>query len=241
MMAKLFKCSLSLVLILSCAGCLKKPINLKPLTKESAHDSQTKQQVTVHTKTLSFDDQKEIFGSDAKQLAKNHIIPVQVTIENRSQTAWLLANQNISLKLLTIDEVNKVLFASKRWIPLFIFLGGLGLALVAAPIGCLFIPATADIAICLCHVLAVSIAVTGGILLTSSGIAIADGIVNHMSKNQMREYLKDGCNMEGLTITPYINASMLFFTKEADLPEKLNLLLVDKNMEKNTLPFELNL
>ena len=74
---------------------------------------------------------------------------------------------------------------------------------------------------------------------TFSCIAIADGIVNHMSKKQMREYLKTCCNINGITINPDISVSMLFFIEESQLPEKLNLLLADKDLEKHALPFEL--
>jgi hypothetical protein len=238
MITKFLKYSLSLVLILSCAGCLKKPINLKPLTKECAHDTQTKELVTVHAKKLSFENQKELFGNDAKQLAKHHIIPVQITIENGNKTAWILSNQNISLKVLNIDEVNKILFASRRWLPLSIFLLGIPLSIIAGPIIAVAIcnPIT-----CPCCIILPAIIASSTIFAATSCIAIADGIANHMSKKQMHKYLKTCCNMDGITINSDINASMLFFVEESQLPEKLNLLLVDKNIEKNTLPFELNL
>lgn len=235
---KLLKCSLSLVLILSCAGCFKKPIHLKPLTKESARDTQTKEQVTVHAKKLSFEDQKEIFGNDAKQLARHHIAPIQITIANNSQTAWLLSDKNTSIKFLTMDEVNKILFAAKRWTPLSIFILGIPLAIITGPIIAIAIcnPVT-----CPCCLILPAIIACSTIFSATTGIAIVDGIVNHMSKKQMHEYLKTCCNMDGLTINPDINASMLFFVEESQLTEKLALLLVDKNIEKNTLPFELNL
>jgi hypothetical protein len=241
MMTKLLKYSCSIALILSCAGCLRKPINLKPLTKESAHDSQTKEQVIVHAKRLNFEDQENMFGNDANQLAKQHIVPVQITVENSSKTSWLLTDKNISLKLLSIDEVNKTLFTAKRLIPLWIFLGGLGIILIAgAPTT---IPALIAIGTNPLAKLALIIFASYSAAALSLPLCIAaiDGIINHISKKQMHKYLKTYCNIEGITINPDINASMLFFVEESDLPEKLNLLLVDKNTGKNTIPFELNL
>jgi hypothetical protein len=125
MMTKLLKYSLSIVLILFCVGCLKKPVLLKPLTKESAHDTQTKEQVIVHAKRLNFEDQENMFGKETYQLVKHRIVPVQITVENKSENTWLLTNKNISLKLLPINEVNKILFAGKRLLPLGLFLDGL--------------------------------------------------------------------------------------------------------------------
>jgi hypothetical protein len=242
MITKCLKFSCSLLLILTCAGCLKTPIqrpkNLKPLTKETAHDSQTKEQVTVHAKKLSLEDQELMFGNCAKQLEKYHIVPVQLTIENNSTTCWVLTDKNIALNKLTIDEVNKTLFASRRWIPLRILLLGIPIALIAgAGIGV----AIASPITCPCCIIVPVFMAASVIFATTSCISVVYGIVNHMSKKQMHEYLKTCCNSEGITINPDINASMLFFVKESQLPEKLNLLLTDKNVDKNTLPFELNL
>jgi hypothetical protein len=238
MIAKLLKCSCFITLILSCAGCHKKPIHLKPLTHESAHDSQTKEQVTVHAKRLSFEDQENMFDDKAIELTKHHIVPVQITVENKSEKTWFLANKNISLKLLTVDEVNKILFATKRLLPLAMFITGLTDALFAT-----YMILLLDIVGCGCKaaLFTYGSAIAGAFLVLSTCIAIACGIANHLSKKQMHEYLKTCCNMEGLTIAPDINASMLFFVEESQLPKKLNLLLVDKNIEQNTLPFELNL
>jgi hypothetical protein len=238
MTTKLLKCSLSIALTLFCAGCLKKPVHLKPLTKEAAHDSQTKEQITVHTKRLSFADQENMFGHETYQLVKNRIVPVQITVENKSENIWLLTNKNISHKLLSIDEVNKILFTEKRLLPLWLFFDGLMQGflieywlLILDNIGCG----------CKTLLFTHGGTIAAAFIIVSTGIAVACGIVNHISKKHMHEYLKTYCNMEGVTINPNINASMLFFVEESQLPKKLNLLLVDKNTGKNTLPFELNL
>ena len=242
MITKFLKFTGPLLIILTCAGCLKTPIqrpkNLKPLTKGTAHNAQTKEQVTAYAKKLNLEDQELMFGSCAKQLEKYHIVPVQITIENGSQNAWLLTNQNISLKILTIDEVNKTIYASHRWLPLSIFMLGIPLSLIAGPMIAIAIcnPVT-----CPCCIIIPAIIACSTIFSITTGISIVDGIVNHMSKKQMHECLKTCCNIEGITINPDISASMLFFVEESQLPEKLNLLLMDKNAGKNTLPFELNL
>lgn len=259
MITRFFKLSISLLVILTCAGCLKTPIqrpkNLKPLTKETARDTQTKEQVTVYVKNLSFADQELMFGNCAKQLKKHHTVPVQLTIENNSATCWFLADKNIAIQKLTIDEVNTKLFASRRWIPLWIFLGGTACTAILAPVIGIAAGSLIYTALQPCHgieLLAVYLgsvcygtcitAVAAGVLFTTTScISIVDGIVNHMSKKQMREYLKTCCNAEGLTLNPNITASMLFFVEESKLPEKLNLLLTDKDAEKHALPFELSI
>ena len=245
MFTKSIKLSASLLIILTCAGCLKSPIqrpkNLKPLTKETAHDSQTKEQVTVYAKKLDANDQIEMFGDHGgQQLQKYHVVPIQLTIENKSTTAWILADKNIALNKLAIDKVNAKLFASTRWIPLWIFLGGVACAVICGPlIGCLAAHAGADIVMSLVGAASITICVAGGIFLATTWVATVDAVSNHMSHKQMHEYLETYCNAEGITINDNMNASMLFFVEESQLPEKLNLLLADKDLEKHALPFEL--
>ena len=101
MMTKLLKFSGSLLLILTCAGCIKspslRPKNLNPLSKETACDAQTKEEVTVYAKKLDAGDQELMFGKYAKQLKKYHIVPVQLTIENKSANCLILTDKNIHL------------------------------------------------------------------------------------------------------------------------------------------------
>jgi len=251
------KCICLLSLILCCAGCVKSPFarprNLKPLNKETARDVQTKEQATVYAKKLNIDDQQELFGKYAKQLQKFHIVPVQVTVENNSAMSLVLADKNIALNKLTIDQVDAKLFASRRWIPLWIFLGGVACTAIIVPLvgiasfhwymapiyvhtidpmcafGAPFFSAGAAI-------------VAGGVLFAATScITIVDAVSYHMSKKEMQRYLKTCCNVEGITLAPDITASMLFFAEESQIPEKLKLLLTDKNLEKPVLPFELAL
>ena len=241
MITKFLKFSGSLLILLTCAGCLKSPLqrpkNLKPLTKETSHDSQTKEQVTVYAKKLDMNDQTEMFGKYARQqLQKYHVVPIQVTIENQSATAWVLADINITLNKLTIDEVNAKLFASRRWIPLRIFLGGAACALICGPLtSALLLYCNVEI----CGALWLAGWTATAIVTATFCIASGYAISNHISRKQMCEYFKTCCNAEGLTLNKEICASMVFFVEESQLPDKLNLLLTDKDREKHALPFEL--
>lgn len=237
-----------LAIIITCAGCVKspglRPKNLNPLTKESAHDTQTKEQVTVYAKKLSSTEQTAMFGKEAKQLEKYKIIPVQITIENNGRTSLVFTHNNITLASLPIDEVNAKLFASRRWIPLWIALGGIAGILVLSPLvgaccAALFTPAAA----CPCHLFGnfIGFSLITAMLfgITTTSIATVNAVSNHMSRKEMQRYLKTYCNAEGITINPGIATSMLFFIEEAQLPEKINLLLTDKGFEKSGLSFEL--
>ena len=184
-------------------------------------------------------DQTEMFGKYAgQQLQKYHVVPVQITIENQSTTAWVLTDKNIALNRLTIDQVNAKLFASRRLIPLWIFLGGAAIAALCGLVGLIG-------AIRRCRFrLSVNY---GRCLYAIAGVAafatscVIDNFCHFksMSRNEMQRYLKTYCTTEGLTFNEGMSASMLFFVEESKLPEKLNLVLTDKASEKHTLPFEL--
>jgi hypothetical protein len=216
-----------------------------PLSKATAHDTQTKQDVTVHTKKLTSAELKDIFGDyTQKQLEKYHIAPIQITIENNSATAWILENNKIKLDKLTIEQVNNKIFSSYRWIPLWIFLGGTVTAITISAL--IAIPIIYSAHGCCAFATAVSGfllgAASGAIIFTTGSIiAIVDGIANHISKKQMAEYLKTNISPESIAINEGYYVSTILFVNASDLPEKLNLLLTDKNIEKNTLLFELNL
>jgi len=243
MITRSFKLLSSLFLILICAGCVKSPFarprNLKPLTKETAHDVRTKEQVTVYAKKLNNGDQQELFGKYAKQLQKFRITPVQLTVENKSELNWILEQQNIDLKKITIDRVSAKMFASRRRIPLWIFWGGVGLAIILGPVSAVacilyLVPSLFFAAL-------VSSGITTGVpIVLGTSIAIIEGISCHRSQNEMSTYLKTCCNAEGITVEPDITASMLFFANESEIPEKLNVVLTHTDSSE-TLPFELAL
>ena len=222
------KLAAALVLVLTCAGCLKTPIsrpkNVKHLTKETAKDIQTKEQVTVYSKTLTDTEQEATFGRSAqRQLKKYDIIPVQLTLENHSTIYWVLSDKNITLNKLTIDEVNTKLFASYRWRPLWIFLGGTALAIIVGPL------------------VGYGLLAAGIIFTTTSCVAVVDGTATHLNKKQMRKYLKDNCSEDGITLAPGITASVLFFVKESKLPSELGFTLIDNDLEKHALNFQMGL
>jgi len=246
MITRSFKLLSSLFLILICAGCVKSPFarprNLKPLTKETAHDVRTKEQVTVYAKKLNNGDQQELFGKYAKQLQKFRITPVQLTVENKSELNWILEQQNIDLKKITIDRVSAKMFASRRRIPLWIFWGGVGLAIILGPIAavaCIYL-VTTDLLGWFFAALVSSGITTGVLIVLGTAIAIIEGISCHRSQNEMSTYLKTCCNAEGITVAPDITASMLFFANESEIPEKLNIVLTHMDSSE-TLPFELAL
>ena len=206
----------------------------------------------MHAKKLGADDQTEMFGNYAnQQLQKYHIMPVQITIENQSTTAWIIADKNIALNKLTIDQVNKTLFASLRWRPLWIFIGGLACTAICYPLFILasvcayglILSRTSTAAMSYLGVFTFlgSLALGGTVALATVCVPIIDTHSNHVSQKQIRKDLKTFYNTEGATLNADITASMVFFVEEAQLQEKLNLVLIDKDSEKHTLPFTLSL
>ena len=163
-------------------------------------------------------------------IQKYHVVPVKITIENQSATAWILADKNIALKKLTINQVNAKLFASRRWLPLWIFLGGIGCAAIMFPFVLYYglLCTTTQYMLSVHPILAIFALLTELTLMWATPcIAIAYAVSNHMSRNEMRRYLKTYCTAEGLTLNEGISASMLFFVEESQLPEKLKLVLTD--------------
>lgn len=86
-------------------GCAKEDVKydahpLKPLSKKTAHGAQTHQDVTVCVRPLDVSDQHYYFGKRARNLH-----PLQITVENKSNTTWVLKKENISLPLADSDYV----------------------------------------------------------------------------------------------------------------------------------------
>lgn len=117
---------LSITGLIVLSGCTKnlkyQSRRLAPLTKATAHSSQTKENVTVSVKSFDTNDQNYYFG---KRTANIH--PLQITVANDSETTWVLSKNNISLPLADTDVVSRQYKAS-GWTTF-------GLWLVAWPIG----------------------------------------------------------------------------------------------------------
>lgn len=116
----------SIVCLIALSGCTK---NLKyqsrrvsPLTKATAHSSQTKDKVTVSVKSFDTNDQNYYFG---KRTDNMH--PLQITVNNNSETTWVLNKNNISLPLADTTAVTRKYKAS-GWT-------SVALGLIAWPIG----------------------------------------------------------------------------------------------------------
>lgn len=88
----------SLVSLLFLSGCTKnlkyESRRLTPLTRATSHSSQTKDNVTVSVKSFDTSDQNYYFGHKT-----NDLHPVQITINNDSETTWVLSRDHISLPL----------------------------------------------------------------------------------------------------------------------------------------------
>jgi hypothetical protein len=88
------------------SGCTKnlkyESRRLTPLTRATAHSSQTKENVTVSVKSFDTSDQAYYFGQKTRDLH-----PLQITVDNDSETAWVLSKENISLPLASTTAVTK--------------------------------------------------------------------------------------------------------------------------------------
>ena len=117
---------LSITSLVVLSGCTKnltyQPRRLSPLTKATAHSSQTKEKVTVSVKSFDTQDQNYYFG---KRNDKMH--PLQITVHNDSDTTWVLSKDNIDLPLADTNAVSRT-YKGSGWTTL-------GLWLVAGPLG----------------------------------------------------------------------------------------------------------
>jgi hypothetical protein len=88
----------SLVSLLFLSGCTKnlkyESRRLTPLTRATSHSSQTKENVTVSVKSFDTSDQTYYFGHKTSGLH-----PVQITVNNDSDTTWVISRDHISLPL----------------------------------------------------------------------------------------------------------------------------------------------
>lgn len=95
------------------SGCTKnlkyESRRLTPLTRATAHSSQTKEHVTVSVKSFDTSDQTYYFGQKA-----NDLHPVQITISNESDVIWVLSKDNISLPLASTTAVTSK-YKSSGW------------------------------------------------------------------------------------------------------------------------------
>lgn len=96
----------SIVSLLFLSGCTKnlkyESRRLTPLTRATSHSSQTKENVTVSVKSFDTSDQNYYFGQKT-----NDLHPVQITINNDSDTTWVLSRDHVSLPLADTSAVTK--------------------------------------------------------------------------------------------------------------------------------------
>jgi len=111
------------VLLSGCTKNLKyESRRLTPLSRATAHSSQTKEKVTVSVKSFDTSDQSYYFGRKT-----NDLHPLQITIDNDSDVAWVLSKDNISLPLASTSAVTSK-YKSTGW-------ASVALGLIAWPIG----------------------------------------------------------------------------------------------------------
>lgn len=91
----LMTCLVSLAFLSGCTKNLKyESRRLTPLTRATSHSSQTKENVTVSVRSFDTSDQNYYFGHKAHDLH-----PVQITVNNDSDTTWVLSRDYITLPL----------------------------------------------------------------------------------------------------------------------------------------------
>ena len=113
----------SIVLFPGCSSNLKYPSRrLTPLSQSKAHSSRTKHGVTVSVE--SFDADKQLYYF-AKETPRLH--PIQIAVDNSSDTTWLLHPDNINLPLARYSTVTKY-YKANPWT-------SVGLGIVLLPVG----------------------------------------------------------------------------------------------------------
>lgn len=103
---------LSIMSLVAVSGCrpLKpqyKSHSLEPLNIVTADNSRTRNDVTLSVKSLDDDDQAYYFGKTCSAFR-----PIHLTIDNKSETTWVLSTDNISLPLAPPDAVARKYKAS---------------------------------------------------------------------------------------------------------------------------------
>lgn len=103
----------SIVSLLFLSGCTKnlkyESRRLTPLTRATSHSSQTKENVTVSVKSFDTSDQSYYFGHKT-----NDLHPVQITVNNDSDTTWVLSRDYVSLPLADTTAVTRK-YKSSGW------------------------------------------------------------------------------------------------------------------------------
>lgn len=103
---KKFYCSISILCLMILSGCGKslryEPKELKDLTVVTACHWEDKENVTVLVKQLSEKDSEYYFN-------KRHLkyVPIQLTVNNRSEHDWVLASEFINMNLVPVERVYK--------------------------------------------------------------------------------------------------------------------------------------
>ncbi len=99
-----------MVILMLLSGCGPHPsFHLQPLEPKTTYDQVTKELVTVRCATCSRQYIRRLFGrqGDALLGLRSHrrIIPIQITIENNSETSWVLSPFDIKLPMADFNEV----------------------------------------------------------------------------------------------------------------------------------------
>ncbi len=104
-----FLCLLALFFLIP--GCFPKSYRvrkLKPLDRQTAQFVEKKDNVKVLVSALNEEKTKKIFGQELNK-GKKHFQPIQITVKNKSDKVWLLRHDGIDLKMVSSEQVARLL------------------------------------------------------------------------------------------------------------------------------------
>lgn len=239
--------------ILGLGGCAKKnhfkPCHFRSL-KESRHiDFQaTKDQVTVRAKELDGHDCDKIFGECGSKLTtgKNPLVPIQLSIENNSDVAWLLPESKIKLDLVPTKYIMNRLHTDSSGIAGACF--GIGALAAVTGIGLIVAIPTACVGSLAIGALAIGGWCTGVALTAAAGLLIiATPFIIIVQTNdatiendKIDTYVQKTSLGKSLLIRPDKTVDVLLFVDEESYKNRFEITLIN-DVENKKLPFTISL
>jgi len=217
-------------------ACVKsyKPVKLEPIAQDHADFEETTDHVTLRVKKFTQDDCVAMFGSRCKRLlnSKQAVYPLQLTIDNQSDSDWVLKKENVDLKLAGVDSV-----ASR-------IKNGITPIFWTAAIGTTGAALTTYYAILVCNALEIQVspAIMATLLLLppifiigTPALIIAQALKNRTVSKQIARDLAQKALEDELYIPAHSTSTTLIFVKKKNFTDNFTVALTsddDKEEEE---------
>lgn len=228
-------------------GCGKKTRyqskDLPVLNEYNAQYHAVKNNVTLNVKRLDKQDTKDLFSNRGLKLLKNpEYLPVQFSIENKSNTNWTIQPESITLPQIPLKQVKKRLRKNTAGTIALIIVCGTLLAgtMGTAAFGMVALAMLTNYTIPLILMETVVAAGTAGIVTTP----LASGIVGAQSKNYNTALNFDLDRVglfENVTIEPNQKINKIIFAPVQDYSNTFNLSLTNNTDDSTLITYNVEL